>query len=650
MAEHHANPATAGPAPIAPRPTLGERLAGFFAPSHLAWAIPGPVFHKEMWMIGRRGGTYWVRGLYVLGLTALVSLVFLVFRMEESGSASQRIQSLQNLAPRVLLTVVWFQFVALAFASIILASPMVCDEKRKGTLGTLLVTPLKSWQIVVGKLAALFVQLSILALASAPLLLAIRLFGGVTAEMVIGSTALCITSAGVAASLGLFHSIDARRAPTAAGAALFTFLFSQFGVPLLTWFVSIVAPKFVPTGVGADFYAIACPPIALGLVSTQSFAGLFANTTYIWVGACLWNLALVGVISFGAAARLRVVMRREGSAGAPIPKPKKSAPPTFSPAPPALPGSPAGETAPRARRPGVAHASREVGDQPVLWREVRHPMFRSRVLFWLLTCAVAGLLLFIYFQVAVDGSIYSGTPYSLDLDELAGEGLNFPITIIGAIVAFLLAMFGTGALIAGEKESRTWDVLLTTPLSAWDIIWGKYVGALRRQWYAPAVVGAHLLVVCALGGVNPIVILHLALVIGGAVAAVTATGVWFSLAIGKATRAAAANFGVWFALWAVLPMLTAMVGLPLALGGRNFEDVMALVSTPNAVGWVAITGTGAYGSPRDPDPYDYYGWFRVSAFVYTLMTFAFFGAHALGAYLVLRSAAGILARRSGRRA
>ncbi len=141
------------------RPPLLTRIGEALRPSSIIANIPGPIFHKEVWVAGRRAGPYWIRCLYAAGLLGLVALVFAAARSNFSGNSSaQRLQQLQQIAPAVTLAIVWFQQIALCIAAIILAAPAICDEQRAGTLGALLTTPLRAWQIVLGKLASLLIR------------------------------------------------------------------------------------------------------------------------------------------------------------------------------------------------------------------------------------------------------------------------------------------------------------------------------------------------------------------------------------------------------------------------------------------------------------------------------------------------------------
>ena len=124
----------------------------------IPWTMrfPGPVFSKEVWMLGKRPSTAWLRLVHVAVLLLVVTIVFVNLRDVSGGDGpSAGLQRYQQLAPGLTVAVVWVEFVMLGLIAVALAAPAVCEEKQMGTLGTLLTTPLKAWQIVLGKLASL---------------------------------------------------------------------------------------------------------------------------------------------------------------------------------------------------------------------------------------------------------------------------------------------------------------------------------------------------------------------------------------------------------------------------------------------------------------------------------------------------------------
>ncbi|CAG0993665.1 hypothetical protein PHYC_02439 [Phycisphaerales bacterium] len=617
-----ATPAAPGEEAVAP-PSWARRMGEALKPANLAWAIPGPIFHKEMWLAGRRTGTYWIRGIYTVLLLALVSLVYAVSRAESQGSPSQRLQQFQSMAPIVAYSMAWFQMVALPLAAIIFGAPAISDEKRAGTLGTLLTTPLRAWQIVLGKLTSTLVQLVVLALISTPLLLAMRLFGGITGEFVFAVQSLTISGAVLAGSLAVFHSIGAKRSPSAAAAALVLFLASQGICPLVVFLLSRSGLGIVD--LAPQWYVMFCPPAVMGLVLVEMrSAGSPIPVSLAWPLATGYNLLLAMMLFIAAAARLRSVLRKEGEAGAAIP----SGGPVQESAvgePAGLPGAPAVRKRQKSgSRRRAGQESREVLDRPVYWREALQPTFRRRWHGFLLGAVVAGSLIWLYVK--------------LGWQHVHSEGVHFPIAVAGCGMTLLLAVFGSSTLISGERESRTWDALLATPMSARDLIWSKFGGFLRRQWLVPAVVFGHFGLMSVLGIVDWRVMLLLPIVYGAPLAATAATGVLFSTIIKKSVRAAAANFAIWLGVWGVLPVL----GGILSIGVRDPDGIFAAIGFFNPFGLSVVTMTGLVRSLSGPrnDGFDYYGFGSDLSFLeFGGLLFGYAAFHAGVVFVALRIAA-----------
>lgn len=202
-----------------------KRIAALLRPENL-W--PGAIVQKEMRVQGRRYFTYLTRGVTAILLAFITGMVFIAMMgwsfgnsISSSGTA-MRLQELQGLAPAVSITVFLVQLVGMSLAGPILLGPSLCDEKRAGTLSALLTTPLTPWQIVMGKLLSAFSQLSILALIPLPLVLAVRVFGGVPAEFVLAGLAVSFAMAFLGASLSypLARVVGRRECPRSNTSAL----------------------------------------------------------------------------------------------------------------------------------------------------------------------------------------------------------------------------------------------------------------------------------------------------------------------------------------------------------------------------------------------------------------------------------------------
>jgi ABC-2 type transport system permease protein len=116
---------------------------------------------------------------------------------------------------------------------------------------------------------------------------------------------------------------------------------------------------------------------------------------------------------------------------------------------------------------------------PIIIKEMRGHMRGSRA-FWILTGYLLGLglLAFGLYRVSVanvNGSFGSGNlPQSAYLGQTLFAGLAFLEMIFICLITPAL----TAGAISGERERRTFDMLLATPLRPVSILWGKMFASL----------------------------------------------------------------------------------------------------------------------------------------------------------------------------
>lgn len=604
----------------------------------------GPIFQKDVRTAGRKRGTYIMRGLYAAALLALVAIAFAGMQSEMAFfTGVRRLQRLQTLAPWMAIMIVWFQFIALCLAAPIFTGPAICDEKRARTLPALMTTPLTAAQIVLGTLSSRVVQLVILALLATPLLLAIRVFGGLDARVVFAATCMGVSAALLGAALGLMFSVWHKRGTSAAIFALLT-LVLMMGAPaavegviyyIANDFDTYVAVKQEPYPYHQNILATCTPAVMGFLTESAVMGGELRSMEFDWIivghdtirnkvvaiplAAPMWavntayNLALAALVTLYTTRALRRVMLKEAAEGvsteqAPRGARKKAQPPP-TPAEGGVATPPVGEMAHSDEAAGVgreAAQSREVSDHPVLWREVRQATFGSRKWFRVIgVLTVAGLIALYWWAGTNQGR------FSIQ-DVLASEGLHGAMMILGGIVIMIQPVFMTTGSIAGEREARTWDTLLTAPLTGRQIMLGKIAGALRTQWFLPGVVLAHFVAVAATGYINPLIPFFLLLIYLGPTLFFSATGQLFSLVFRRAVAAAACNLllalGLWLGTWIGLALAAWFVDTGEGklfdyLGGAIFSlnpvamaNSISETATRHSRGWWLHDSYTIYGS------------------------------------------------------
>jgi ABC-type transport system involved in multi-copper enzyme maturation permease subunit len=182
---------------------------------------PGPLFEREMRVLGKRWSVSLIRGLYALGLLLLIAIIVAnrvgggsrIMRGDRGAAALSKIESYQEIAPGILIAVLWFQMIVLSLAAAALCGPAIVEDRKAGTLATLLTTPLSVRQIVIGKLAGRASELLLLLLLALPVVLCLRVLGGVDLPTLLVGFGLTLACALTTACVSLFASARARNAP-----------------------------------------------------------------------------------------------------------------------------------------------------------------------------------------------------------------------------------------------------------------------------------------------------------------------------------------------------------------------------------------------------------------------------------------------------
>lgn len=382
--------------------TLGARWSGRAASLSPAGLLFGAVFQKEMRVAGRKTSTYLVRSIYAALLVGLALLVFWASRAGTRGqTGAAALQRLQEIAPAVTTSVLWFQMIFLPLVAAMLTAPSICDEVRARSLPALLTTPLTAAQIVLSKLSGCMASVSILALVSVPLLLGLRIFGGVDSEVVLAGSAITLSATVLAGSMGMLVSVFARRS-SMAGSGAIAGVVGLILIPLPVIFL-LMARGFLAQTTAIELAGGACPPAALMmvlLIASGEPGPPGVEITALWTSNTVYNLVASAILLTFATLAFRARLtgdRGEQVLGAAdraglLNRPKKArkprqtakgkadAPTTILPGAPAT-GDRLEATVATPESAGTESfaplASRTVGDHPVLWRELRRQGSRA---------------------------------------------------------------------------------------------------------------------------------------------------------------------------------------------------------------------------------------------------------------------------------
>ena len=111
---------------------------------------------------------------------------------------------------------------------------------------------------------------------------------------------------------------------------------------------------------------------------------------------------------------------------------------------------------------------------PILIKDLRSRMrgARAYILLTIYLTILAGVTLLLY--VAIAGSVGN----DLNAGREIGRALFFTIATVALIEVCLITPVLTSGSVAGEKERQTYDLLVASLLTPWQIVWGKLASSL----------------------------------------------------------------------------------------------------------------------------------------------------------------------------
>jgi len=557
----------------------------------LAW-LTGPIFDKELRVSSRRRRNYVLRFLYVALFTCLMMIVWTDV-VSRSASSVYQASRMAEAGQAVLIAVVWFQFIAAQAVAAVMLSTSISDEIYSRTLGTLMTTPIGSLQIVLGKLLSKLLQLLLLLAITLPMLAVVRVFGGIPWDYLACSLCVTLTTIVFVGSLSLFFSIFTRRAYAVIIAAILaiSLLFA-----LLPFISIILLHRVISEGRLVDLFSYVNPYFVTAK-ATEALTMAGSMRFVAWPAHCIIALGASALLLLLATVLVRRAALRQATGQTGLWSHRRSV------------LSPAGE--------GFEAQARRVVGPPVLWKERRSPLLGRRKLGMIIGLLLGlGLLTLTYVMLGMERV----------LDD---EGVQ-----IGYVVVFLsLGLLFTAVLpatcITSEKESQTWSLLLLTTVSNWEIVWGKFLGTLRRCLPAWTPLLVHVGVFTAFGIIHPIGAIQLAILVAWIAIFLSGSGLYFSTRFRHTTTAVIANISLAAGLWAIVPLL---LGIALTGAGAPGEMLGMYMDTNPMVHAVVITaataksgGVAAYDWIQGgiADVGQATGWILFNFFMYVAAGFVF---------------------------
>lgn len=392
----------------------------------------GPIFAREVQTVPRRGGHYLARSaslglLWVLGLTAWQAVI-----------GWQRDALLGETARFGLLLFQIFTYVELTlllFFAALSAASTVAQEKDRRTFVLLLLTDMRDYEIVLGKLLGSLLPIGLLLLGSVPVLSLLLMLGGIDPEQVLQAILILTATAVAAGSLGGLIALWRDR----------TFQSLALSVLFLVLYLCLVrAVALLPLGTETLDYVQACldPFLALQSVLEPPVEGRVLHASYGYFALMVGMSALLNGIGVWR-------LRKWNPRGEPIMHRERKDD---------------DEDKNRALAHAAPGAVRRVWANPILWREIRTLAYGRRPL--LIKAAyfiVIGLIA--YFALNGAWNPASKPPFA------AALGL-VPV----AILSMLLVSAQAVTSITSERDTGALDLLLVTDLTPKEFIFGKLLG------------------------------------------------------------------------------------------------------------------------------------------------------------------------------
>jgi ABC-type Na+ efflux pump permease subunit len=420
--------------------------------------VLGPIFMRELVTVPRRAGHYAGRAamvglLVILGITTWQATVGFAHDATLGEAAAVGLLLFQIVAFVQLLLTVFFATLSAAGA--------VSQEKDRRTFVLLLLTDMRDYEIVVGKLLGALLPILIQLFVTAPVLAMLLLLGGIDPEQVLQAVLVLTASAVAAGSLGGLVALWRERTFQAlALSVLFLVLYV-----CVTQALGAVGPLLAP---GVDWFQVQAwfdPFVTMQSVlgpPAGGWGGLDPAYGFVLV-MLLWCVILNGVGIWK--------LRKWNPSGEPIMQSETTSDDPTDP-------DESVEKEKRARAHAAPGKLREVWANPVLWREVATLAYGRRPLLVKLAYGVV-LALILWFAVS-ELNRPGGRP-----SFAAAYGL-VPI----AVLSLLLVSAQAATSVTSERDTGALDVLLVTDISPKEFVFGKLLGVLYncKEYLIPPLV------------------------------------------------------------------------------------------------------------------------------------------------------------------
>ena len=413
----------------------------------------GPVFTREILTVPRRPRLYISRAAYVSALLVLMCTAWLLL------AGTQLVRNLGDMArfgAMVFQMLAPLQLALAIFFSALLAASGVAQEKDRRTLVLLLLTNLTNSELVLGKLFAGLLNVLVLLAAALPLFTLLALFGGVSFHQIALAFAVTLATSLAAGSLGSLLALWREKTFQTLAMTLLVLVFWLTAGEAVAW--GALGKTWL--GTSSEIWAAGFSPWQAILLATRPLVENPNPLPYVGHAINLFLLfALTMAVVLNAVAILLVrVWNPSREARASI---------NDTPQEESIWGLSEESVAlkPAARSVHAAGGkTRQVWDNPILWREIATWAYGRKVL----VIRLAYLLLVGVAVAALHGLVQS----ERGLGTASAAFVMVPLFVLSLVLVNAQAV----TALTSERDVRALDLLLVTDLTAKEFVFGKLGG------------------------------------------------------------------------------------------------------------------------------------------------------------------------------
>jgi ABC-type transport system involved in multi-copper enzyme maturation permease subunit len=405
--------------------------------------VIGTVLYQDLLLGGRRRRLHLLRWICGGILWAQFAYLYTAGQMAFWRPGDQPGAGLVLASHAHVRLLAWEQFLLVLVVTPAFVAGELTDAKTSGSLQHLLTTQLRSWEIVLGKLAAQGVILAALLALTFPLLCFSAAGIGMPLVPLVAQVLGMVLLVFLLGAAGLLASVWCRNTSDAILSVYGTIL----GLLLLAW--GLQAALTGQTGLagavgGAVERVLAVFDPGYLMEPAWADAGPAVAWRRLLAVALIWGGG--GVVCLALACwRLRPAYARQLEAAG--------------------------------RRKGVAAGRPPVGDEPVRWREEHvegvAPLAALRqVPRWL------GVTLVSLVTVLVLGLLYAQEAAGPPSTGMAKYLFHLKVGLVVAFAGLLVVGVRSSSAVTREREARTWEALLLSPTVTRKVIEEKFRGIL----------------------------------------------------------------------------------------------------------------------------------------------------------------------------